>query len=139
FLNPGDELLLNEMEHHANLVPWQQIARERGAKLRFIPLSSDGRLDLSALDEVLTQRTKLVAVTEMSNVLGTINPIREIAARARALGALVLVDAAQSAPHAPLDVLQTEIDFLAFSGHKIYGPTGIGVLYGRRRLLEEMD
>src|SRR5262245_6010145 len=99
FLGPGDELLLNESEHHANLVPWQQIARERGATLRFIPLTADGRLDLSALDDVLTDRTKLVAVTGMSNVLGTINPIEEIAARAHARGALVLVDGAQSVPH----------------------------------------
>jgi cysteine desulfurase / selenocysteine lyase len=139
FLQPGDELLLNEMEHHANLVPWQQIARERGAVLRFIPLTADGRLDLSALDDVLTDRTKLVAVTAMSNVLGTVNPIGEIAARAHARGALVLVDGAQSVPHGKVDVNNPQIDFLAFSGHKLYGPTGIGVLYGRRRLLERMD
>src|SRR6185503_14171643 len=99
FLQPGDELLLNEMEHHANLVPWQQIARERGAALRFIPLTADGRLDLSRLDEVLTGRTKLVAVAAMSNVLGTINPIGELARRSHEKGALILVDAAQSVPH----------------------------------------
>lgn len=139
FLQPGDELLLNEMEHHANLVPWQQVAREKGARLRFIPLTADGRLDLTGLDEVLTERTRLVAVTGMSNVLGTLNPIAELAARAKARGALVLVDGAQSVPHARTDVRNPEIDFLAFSGHKIYGPTGIGVLYGRRRLLESMD
>lgn len=139
FLNAGDELLLNEMEHHANLVPWQQIARERGAKLRFIPLTADGRLDLTALDDVLTDRTKLVAVTGMSNVLGTINPIREIAAKAHARGALILVDGAQSVPHGPINVNDPAIDFLAFSAHKLYGPTGVGVLYGRRRLLERMD
>jgi cysteine desulfurase/selenocysteine lyase len=139
FLKAGDELLLNEMEHHANLVPWQQIAHERGATLRFIPLTPDGRLDLSALSSVLTERTKLVAVTGMSNVLGTINPIGEIAAKAHAVGALVLVDGAQSVPHALVNVNDPQIDFLAFSGHKLYGPTGIGVLYGRRRLLEAMD
>jgi cysteine desulfurase/selenocysteine lyase len=139
FLHAGDELLLNEMEHHANLVPWQQIARERGAKLRFIPLASDGRLEMSSLDDVLTDRTKLVAVTGLSNVLGTINPIAEIAARAKSRGALVLVDGAQSVPHAATNVASPDIDFLAFSGHKLYGPTGIGVLYGKRRLLDSMD
>lgn len=139
FLQPGDEVLLNEMEHHANLVPWQQIAHERGARLRFIPLTANGRLDLTALDDVLTERTKLVAVTGMSNVLGTINPIAEIADRAHAKGALILVDGAQSVPHGLVNVNQPKIDFLAFSGHKIYGPTGIGVLYGRRKLLEKMD
>jgi cysteine desulfurase/selenocysteine lyase len=139
FLQAGDELLLNEMEHHANLVPWQQIAREKGAKLRFIPLTADGRLDLSSLDNVLTERTKLVAVTGLSNVLGTINPVGEIAAKAKAKGALVLVDGAQSVPHAATNVTSPDIDFLAFSGHKLYGPTGIGVLYGKRRLLESMD
>jgi cysteine desulfurase/selenocysteine lyase len=138
FLQPGDEVLLNEMEHHANFVPWQQVALERGAKLRFIPLTQDGRLDLTALDDVLTDRTKLVAVTAMSNVLGTINPIRELAAKARSRGALIFVDAAQSVPHGPVNVCDLEIDFLAFSGHKLYGPTGIGVLYGRRPLLESM-
>lgn len=139
FLQPGDELLLNEMEHHANLVPWQQIAHERGAKLQFIPLTADGRLDLTALDDVLTDCTKLVAVTAMSNVLGTINPIATIAARAHAKGALVLVDGAQSVPHGVVNVNDPNIDFLAFSGHKVYGPTGIGVLYGRRKILEAMD
>ena len=139
FLGPGDELLLNEMEHHANLVPWQEIARERGAALRFIPLTSDGRLDLASLDSVLTERTKLVAVTALSNVLGTINPIDEIAARAKARGALIFVDGAQSVPHAPVNMTASNIDFLAFSGHKLYGPTGIGVLYGKRGLLEAMN
>lgn len=139
FLKPGDELLLNEMEHHANLVPWQQIAHEKGAKLRFIPLTSDGRLDLASLDDLLTERTKLVAVTALSNVLGTVNPIDEIARKAHAHGALIFVDGAQSVPHGPVNVTSPDIDFLAFSGHKLYGPTGIGVLYGKRRLLESMD
>lgn len=139
FLRLGDEILLNEMEHHANLVPWQQTAKATGANLRFIPLTCDGRLDLSHLDRVLTEKTKLVAVTGMSNVLGTINPIRELAARAKQVGALILVDGAQSVPHLPTNVRDPAIDFLAFSGHKLYGPTGIGVLYGRRELLDAMD
>jgi cysteine desulfurase/selenocysteine lyase len=139
FLKPGDEVLVNEMEHHANLVPWQRITEETGATLRYLPLTSDGRLDLDQLDDVLTDRTKLVAVTGMSNVLGTIPPIAEIAAKAKQHGALVLVDGAQSVPHMPVDVTNPTIDFLAFSGHKLYGPTGIGVLYGRRELLEAMD
>jgi cysteine desulfurase / selenocysteine lyase len=139
FLSAGDELLLNEMEHHANFVPWQQIAIERGARLRFIPLTSDGRLDLTALPDLLSDRTKLVAVTGMSNVLGTINPIDEIARQAKKVGALVLVDGAQSVPHGMVNVNNPSIDFLAFSGHKLYGPTGIGVLYGRRKLLEAMN
>jgi cysteine desulfurase / selenocysteine lyase len=139
FLKPGDEVLLNEMEHHANLVPWQQAALATGAKLRFIPLTADGRLDLTALDDVLTERTRLVAVTGMSNVLGTINPIDEIVGRAKKFDARVLVDGAQSVPHLATDVRKSQIDFLAFSGHKLFGPTGIGVLYGRRRLLEAMD
>ena len=139
FLQAGDELLLNEMEHHANLVPWQQIAKERGAVLRFIPLTADGRLEMQALDEVLTDRTKLVALTGLSNVLGTVNPVAEITAKAKARGALVLVDGAQSVPHGPVDVRKLGIDFLAFSGHKLYGPTGIGVLYGKRRVLDSMD
>ena len=139
FLKPGDQILLNQMEHHANLVPWQLAAAATGAELRYIPLTADGRLDLSKLDELLTRRTKLVAVTAMSNVLGTINPIDVIAQRAHDVGALICVDAAQSVPHAPTNVRSPSIDFLAFSGHKLYGPTGIGVLYARRELLEAMD
>lgn len=138
-LSSGDELLVNEMEHHANLVPWQQLAIETGASLRHIPLTDDGRLDLERLDECLTSRTRLVAVTGMSNVLGTVNPIGRLVERAHAVGALVLVDGAQSVPHAAINVQEPRIDFLAFSGHKIYGPTGVGVLYGRRELLEQMD
>ena len=138
-LQPGDEILLTEMEHHANLVPWQQIARERGAKLRFLPITSDYLLDLSRLDEFLTDRTRMVAVTGMSNVLGTIPPLRELTAAAHRKGALIFVDAAQSVPRLPVDVQNPQIDFLAFSGHKLYGPTGVGVLYGRSELLREMD
>lgn len=139
FLKPGDEILVNLMEHHANLVPWQQAAAATGAHLKYIPLTPDGCLDMSVLDGVLTERTKMVAVTGMSNVLGTINPIDEIARRARAAGALILVDGAQSVPHQAVDVNNLDVDFLAFSGHKLYGPTGIGVLYGKRALLEAMD
>lgn len=139
FLKPGDEVLLNEMEHHGNFVPWQQAALATNATLRFIPLTQDGRLDLDRLPEVLGPRTKMVAVTGMSNVLGTINDIAQIVERAKLFGALVLVDGAQSVPHAPIDVRHPQIDFLAFSGHKIYGPTGIGILYGRREILEAMD
>ncbi|HUG93542.1 MAG TPA: SufS family cysteine desulfurase [Planctomycetaceae bacterium] len=139
FLRPGDEVLVTEMEHHANLVPWQQITREKGAALRYVPITADGRLDLDQLDEVLSDRTRLLAVTGMSNVLGTVNPIGELVRRAKRVGALVLVDGAQSVPHHTLDVRHPEIDFLAFSGHKLYGPTGVGVLYGRRELLDAMD
>lgn len=139
FLKPGDEVLLNEMEHHGNFVPWQQAALATGATLKFIPLTPDGQLDIERLPDVLGPRTKIVAVTGMSNVLGTINPIAKIAEQARKVGALILVDGAQSVPHAPVDVRQPQIDFLAFSGHKLYGPTGIGVLYGRRELLDAMD
>jgi cysteine desulfurase/selenocysteine lyase len=138
-LRPGDEVLVSILEHHANLVPWQWIAQATGAKLSFIPLTSDGQLDIDRLDDVLTPRTKLVAVTGMSNVLGTVPPIHEIVRRAKKVGARVLVDGAQSVPHLPVHVVNEEFDFLAFSGHKLYGPTGIGVLYGRRELLEEMD
>jgi cysteine desulfurase/selenocysteine lyase len=138
-LGRGDEILLTQMEHHANLVPWQQVAHEKGAVLRFIRLRPDGLLDLDHLDEVLTDRTRMVAITGMSNVLGTAPPIAEIAKRAKAQGALVLVDGAQSVPHQPTHVRKLDIDFLAFSGHKLYGPTGVGVLYGRRSLLEAMD
>ena len=116
----------------------RQIAAEKGAKLTYLPLTADARLDLDQLDDVLTDKTRLVAVTGMSNMLGTINPIERITAKAKQHGALVMVDAAQSVPHLPVNVVNSQIDFLAFSGHKLYGPTGIGVLYGRRELLESM-
>ncbi len=134
----GDEILLTEMEHHSNLVPWQLLAQERGARLRFLPLREDGILDLARLEELLTERTRIVAVTHQSNVLGTINPIRAIADRAHAVGAVVVVDGAQSVPHMPVDVHALGCDFLAFSGHKMCGPTGIGVLWGRLELLEAL-
>ena len=137
-LKAGDEILLSEMEHHSNLVPWQQLAERRGAVLRHIPLSDDGLLQLDTLDELLNPRTKLVAITAVSNVLGTINPLDEIIRRAHQLGAVVLIDGAQAVPHMKIDVQTLDADFLAFSGHKMLGPSGIGVLYGRRELLEAM-
>jgi cysteine desulfurase / selenocysteine lyase len=137
-LSPGDEILVTEMEHHANLVPWQELARRTGATLRWIPVDGEGALDLRALDDLLTERTKVFAVTHVSNVLGTINPVRELAARAHAVGALVVVDACQSVPHLAVDVATIGADFIAFSGHKLYGPMGVGVLWGRAELLEAM-
>ena len=137
-LRPGDQILLTEMEHHSNLIPWQQVAAESGASLQFIPITKDGRLDLASLDSLVTGETKLVTVTAVSNVLGTVNPIGEIVRKAHAVGACVLVDAAQSVPHLPVDVAAWDCDFLAFSGHKMCGPDGIGILYGKDRLLEAM-
>jgi len=137
-LRAGDEVLLSVMEHHSNLVPWQMLAQRTGAKLRFLDIDDQQRLDLSNLDELLTERTKLVSIVHVSNALGTINPVREIAARAHAVGAVVLVDGAQSAPHLPVDVPSLGCDFYAFSGHKMCAPTGIGGLWGRRDLLEAM-
>jgi cysteine desulfurase/selenocysteine lyase len=137
-IRAGDEILLTEMEHHSNLVPWQQLARRTGAVLRHIPITDDGLLRLDMLDQLLTKRTRLVAVTALSNVLGTINPVAEIIRRAHELGAVVLVDGAQSVPHQKTDVAEMDCDFLAFSGHKMLGPSGIGVLYGKRELLAAM-
>lgn len=139
FLRPGDEILVTEMEHHSNLVPWQLLAQRRGAKLRFLRVRpEDGTLDLDALEWCLTERTRVVAVTHQSNVVGTINPVRHIAERAHAVGAVVVVDGAQSVPHMPVRVHELGCDFLAFSGHKMCGPTGIGALWGRYHLLEAM-
>ena len=139
FLKEGDEILLSTLEHHANFVPWQWIAQQTGARLKYIPLTDDGRLDLDGIDDLLTDRTRLVAVTGMSNVVGTVPPVHNIVRKAHERGARVLVDAAQSVPHLPVNVTSEEIDFFTFSGHKLYGPSGVGVLYGRRELLEEMD
>ena len=138
-IKPGDVILLTEMEHHSNIVPWQLLAERTGAKLAFLPITGDiGLLDMSRLDEWLTKEVKLLAFTHISNSLGTINPVAELCARARKLGVTTLVDAAQSAGHRPLDVQEFGCDFLAFSGHKMCGPTGIGVLYGRQEVLEQM-
>ena len=137
-LRPGDRILLTMMEHHSNIVPWQMLAQRTGAKLDYLNLDSEGRLALEELDTKLDERTRMVALTHQSNVLGTINPVRMIADRAHAVGALLLLDAAQSVPHMPVDVKSLGCDFLAFSGHKMCGPTGIGVLWGRRALLEAM-
>lgn len=137
-LREGDEILLSEMEHHSNLVPWQMLADRKGARLKFVPLHDDGTLDLDALPGLLTDRTRIVAVTHMSNVLGTINPVEEITRKAHQAGAVVLLDAAQSVPHMPVDVQAIGCDFLAFSGHKMLGPMGVGVLYGKRAILDSM-
>lgn len=137
-LQPGDEILTTVMEHHSNLVPWQQLCQQTGAVLRHVPLTADGRLDMGAFDELLTEKTKLVAIVSVSNTLGTINPIDEIVEKAHAAGALVLVDAAQSLPHVTTDVRAWDADFVAFSGHKMLGPSGVGILYGKETLLEAM-
>ncbi len=138
-LKPGDVILLTEMEHHSNLVPWQMIARQTGARLAFIPVTGDdGMLDLSRLDDHLTPQVKLLSMVHISNSLGTLNPVEELCARARKMGVTTLVDGAQSAGHLPVDVQALGCDFFAFSGHKICGPTGIGVLWGRQQCLEKM-
>jgi cysteine desulfurase/selenocysteine lyase len=138
-LRAGDEIVLSVMEHHSNLVPWQILAGRTGAKLRFLDVDDQGRLDLAALDDVLTERTRLVSIAHVSNALGTVNPVREIAERAHAAGALVLVDGAQSAPHLPVDLPELGCDLYAFSGHKMCGPTGMGGLWGRRDVLERFS
>jgi len=137
-LRPNDEILLTEMEHHSNIVPWQQLARRTGCRVKFLPITDDGQLLLEALDDFLTERTRLVSVVAVSNVLGTINPVSTVVQRAHEAGALVLVDAAQSAPHGTTDVQAWDADFVALSGHKMLGPSGIGVLYGREAILEAM-
>jgi cysteine desulfurase/selenocysteine lyase len=137
-LGPGDEIVVTEMEHHSDLVPWQLLCQRTGATLRWFEVTPDGRLDLSTIDELINERTKLVALVHQSNVLGTINPVRQIADKAHSVGALVLADAAQSVPHMPVNVQDLGADFVGFTGHKLCGPTGIGVLWGRRELLDEM-
>jgi len=136
---PGDEILLTEMEHHANLVPWQMLARRRDLKLRFIPLTDRGELDIDQLDDLLTERTKLVSLVHVSNVLGTINPVAEIASRARKIGALTVVDAAQTAGHLPLDFQALGCDAMVFSAHKAYGPMGLGFLVAKSDLLAKLE
>ncbi|WP_199444146.1 cysteine desulfurase [Umezawaea beigongshangensis] len=137
-LGPGDEIVVTEMEHHANLVPWQQLCLRTGATLRWFGVTDDGRLDLSNVDELITERTRVVAFTHQSNVLGTVNPVSVLVEAARKVGALTLLDACQSVPHAPVDLHALGVDFAVFSGHKMLAPSGIGVLYGRRELLEAL-
>jgi len=137
-VGPGDEVLITEMEHHSNIVPWQLLTERTGATLRWFGITDDGRLDTSGIDELINERTKVVSVTWVSNMLGTINPVAEIARRAHEVGAIVVVDGAQAVPQMPVDVQAAGIDFLAFTGHKVTGPTGIGVLWGRRGLLEQL-
>jgi cysteine desulfurase/selenocysteine lyase len=139
FVGENDEIILTEMEHHSNLIPWQLLASQVGAKLKFIPFKPDGTLDFPVFERILSNRTKLIAVTHMSNVFGTINPIKRIIRMAHDRGIPVLLDAAQSVPHLPIDVQHLDCDFLAFSAHKMLGPTGIGVLYAKVQLLENMD
>ena len=137
-IRPGDEIVISEMEHHSNIVPWQLTAERIGAKLRWFGITDEGRLDLSNLNELITERTKVVSLVHISNILGTVNPVETIVKRAHEVGALVVLDASQSAPHMPLDVQALGADFVAFTGHKMLGPTGVGVLWGRRDLLEEL-
>ena len=137
-LNPGDEIVVSEMEHHANLIPWQELAKRTGAVLKWFEVKPDGRLDLSDMESVITSRTKIVALTHQSNVLGTINPLAELVKRSHEVGAIFILDACQSVPHMPVSVAELDIDFLVFSGHKSVGPTGVGVLWGRANLLNEL-
>lgn len=137
-VHAGDEVVVSILEHHSNLLPWQMVCQQTGATLKFIDCEMDGRLDLNKVSEIITDKTKIVAVTHVSNVIGRVNPIREIADMAHRVGAVIVVDGAQSTPHIPVDVQALDADFLAFSGHKVFGPMGIGALYGKRRLLEKM-
>ena len=138
-LQPGDEIVISVMEHHANFVPWQQLARQTGATLKLIPLTPDGRLDDAEFDTVIGTNTRIVAVCGMSNVLGTVNPVAELSRRAHAMGAILVVDGAQSIPHCRTNVTEDDVDFLVFSGHKLYGPTGVGVIVGRPDRMEELE
>ena len=138
FLKPGDDIIISAMEHHSNIVPWQLVAEQTGANLKVIPVTDDAELDLAAFEALLSENTKLVSVVHVSNALGTINPVKSIVAKAHAVGARVLLDGAQATPHGNVDVQDLDCDFYAFSGHKVYGPTGIGVLYGKTELLEAM-
>jgi cysteine desulfurase/selenocysteine lyase len=137
-LRPGDEIVISEMEHHSNIVPWQMLCERTGATLKWFRITDQGRLDTSALDEIITERTKLVSIVHMSNTLGTVNSISPIRKRTREVGALLMLDGSQSVPHLPVDVAELDIDFIAFTGHKMLGPTGIGVLWGRSELLHAM-
>lgn len=139
FIGPGDEIIISAMEHHANIVPWQMLCEEKQARLRVIPMNDAGELLLDEYDALLNERTKFVAVTHVSNALGTINPIKDITERAHKYGVPVLIDGAQSAPHMPIDVQDLDCDFFAFSGHKLYAPTGSGIVYGKAELLERMN
>ncbi len=138
-LQKVDEIVLTIMEHHANIVPWQEVAKRVGAVIKYIPLKKDYRLDMDAAKRLITKKTKVVSVTHMSNVLGTVNPVKELAELAHAVGAVFVVDAAQSVPHMKVDVKELDCDFLAFSGHKMCGPTGVGVLYGKKELLDYLE
>lgn len=137
-LQAGDNIIITAMEHHANIVPWQMVAQRTGAEIRFIPLTDTGELDLSALPGLIDSRTRMLALTQVSNVLGTVNPVKEIIAQAKAAGVATLVDGAQAVMHETIDVQDLGCDFYAFSGHKIYGPSGIGILYGRKAILDQM-
>ncbi len=137
-IGPGDEVLISEMEHHSNIVPWQMVCQEKGARLRVIPINDDGEMLMEEYDKLLTEKTKIVSVVHVSNVLGTINPVKEIIRLAHARGIPVMIDGAQAVPHMKVDVQDLGCDFYAFSSHKMFGPTGVGVLYGRRELLEKM-
>ncbi|MBB5177441.1 cysteine desulfurase [Melissococcus plutonius] len=138
-IQAGDEIVISYMEHHSNIIPWQQLAKRKGAVLKYIDLTEEEFLDIEQAKQIITNKTKIVSLTHSSNVLGVINPIKELTTLAHRMGAIIVVDGAQSVPHFPIDVQQLDIDFLAFSGHKMCGPTGIGVLYGKREFLEEME